>query len=49
MYRLLLLKIFFYWKLPKARTTMPGNIAASKVAIGPSNTSNNEIITVLTC
>ena len=27
---------------------MPRNIAASKAAIGPANTSNSEIVTVLT-
>ena len=38
----------FYPKLPNTRTTMPRNTAASKSAAGPSNSSEDEIITVLT-
>ena len=38
----------FYPKLPNARTTIPRNTAASKTAVGPLNTSKDEIITVLT-
>jgi hypothetical protein len=38
----------FYPKLPNAYTTMPRNIVASKTAVGPLNTSEDEIITVLT-
>ena len=38
----------FYLKLPNTCTTIPRNIAASKTAVRPLNTSKDEIITVLT-
>jgi hypothetical protein len=38
----------FYLKLPNACTTMPRNIAVSKTAAGPLNTSKDKTITVLT-
>ena len=48
MYRLLLLKNLYYPKLLNARTTMLRNIAASKTAVGPLNSSKNKIIIILT-
>ena len=41
-------KINKYRKLPKTPTTMLRNIAAGKAAAGPANTSNSEIVAVLT-
>ena len=38
----------FYLKLPNARITMLKNIIASKVAVGPLNTSKDKIINILT-
>ena len=48
MYGLLPLKNIFYLKLPNAYTTMPKNTAASKMAVGPLNSSKNKTITILT-
>ena len=38
----------FYLKLPNARTTVPRNTAANKMAVGLLNSSKDEIITILT-
>ena len=48
MYKPLLLKKSFYLKLFNAYITMLRNIAASRMAIGPLNSSKDKIITVLT-
>ena len=41
-------KINKHQKLPSTPTTMPRNIVASKAAAGPVNTSNSEIVAILT-
>jgi hypothetical protein len=48
MYRRDPLKINKHQKLPNAPTTILRNIVASKVAIGPLNTSNSKTVTILT-